>query len=371
MAYPTRLEVVQSWQWCCDDPSGRVFNDTAPANQISLAQQSLNLAYTALYKACYNYEVPRITDIIDQVMVPPGTMSLTPAQMISPAYPNGIQSFSQYEWLSERPWGSEQRFIDLTPVDRLTQRQPSDRLKEFVYRNDTFYFLGCNTLIELKMEFEFSGLAPTSNTAQVLIDECGSFLAWFMAGFALQLKGRKAQADMYMNQAVGPKYAQGEIGGELWRIIQPLVRQQQKVPISKKPYSANRRLMVRMPVPYVAAQQGTTGGGAQNVPQQFSTADGTLVGLVNGSNAVFWAPIGGVTTMLVYRNGVLQTNGLDYTALGNQITFTAANIPQGPSGGSPGDVITAEVFVTYQMPGTQFQAGYNTGGYNTGGFGGG
>lgn len=364
MAYPTRLETVQAWQWCCDDPNGRVFSDVAPGGgQISFAQWALNQAYTALYKGCYNYEVPRITDIIDQVQVPPGTTQLAPSQMISPSYPTGIQSFSQYEYLTERAFGSQDRFIDLNPVDRLAQRAPTDKLKEFVYRNDTFYFIGATTLIELKMEFEFSGVAPTSNTAVMLIDECQSFLSWFMAGVTLPLKGRGAQGKSYMDMAVGPRYSQGEIGGELWRIIQPLVRQRQKVPISKKPYSANRRLMVRMPVPYVAAQQGTTGGGAQNVPIQFTTDNGTIVGVIDGTNAIFTLIQGGVTYMSVYRNGDLQTFGLDYTAVNNQITFTPANIPQ------PGDVITAEAFVSYAMPGANPAIiGYNQGGYNQGGF---
>lgn len=328
-----------------------------------MIQWALDCAYEALYNACLSYEIPRVTDIITGVPVPPGTTELAPSQMISAAYPQGILNFSQYEWLTERQFGSQDRFIDLTPVDRLSQRPPTDKLKEFVWRNDTFYFIGCTTLIELKMEFESSGVAPTSATGKVLIDSCGQFLSYYMAGMALNLKGRDG-SDRYMNMAVGPRYAQGEIGGELWRIIQPRVRQRQKVPISQKPYSANRRLMVRMPVPYVAAQQGTTGGGAQNVPIQFSTAAGNIIGVIDGVNAIFWLAIGQVSYMSVYRNGVLQTNFIDYTWVNNQITFTVNNIPQ------VGDLITAEAFISYFMPGT-VGGGYGIGPYGENGFGGG
>ena len=366
MAYPTRQQVVQSFSMCVDDPNQRIFTDTPPSTGgPSLIQWALDCAYEALYNACYSYEIPRITDIIDGIAVPPGTTSLTPQQMISPSYPTGIANFSQYEWLTERQYGSQDRFIDLTPVDRLAQRAPTDKLKEFVWRNDTFYFIGATTLIELKMEFESSGTAPTSAGGQVLIDSCGQFLAYYMASMALPLKGKSQQATMYKNMAVGARYDAGEIGGELWRIIQPRVRQRQKVPISKKPYTANRRLMVRMPGPYVAAQQGTTGGGAQNVPIQFTTANGTIVGLIDGTNTVFTLITGGVTYLSVYRNGDLQTFGVDYTAVNNQITFTAANVPQ------PGDLITAEAFVSYALPGENPAiSGYNIGGYNQGGFGG-
>jgi hypothetical protein len=59
--------------------------------------------------------------------------------------------------------------------------------------------------------------------------------------------------------------------------------------------------------------------------------DGEIpAGLVNGSNTVFTlsntpSPD---TSLSLYRNGVLQKPGLDYTLTGNMITFAAASIPQ-------------------------------------------
>lgn len=348
--YPTRGQILSLWQTLLDDPNGRVFNDIQPSNgNPSLFQQSFQQAYNALYSACLNYEIPRITDIISGIAVPPGTTQLTPAQM-------GIQDFGQYEYLTERLYGSQNKYLDLTALDRLPQRAQTDRLKEFVWRNDTFYFVGATSLIDLKIEYETTGEAPTSNTATLLIDSCDNFLAWFAAGVAGPLKGRDELGVKYMLMAVGPKYDWGQIGGELYRLIQPKVRQRQKVQIAHKPYTAQRRLMVRMPVPYVAAQQGTTGGGAQNVPIQFSTTAGNIVGAIDGVNAVFWLSAGGVTYLSVYLNGVLQTAGTDYNSVNNQITFTPANIP------TIGSIITAEAFLTYSS--------YTMGGFGAGGFGG-
>jgi hypothetical protein len=75
----------------------------------------------------------------------------------------------------------------------------------------------------------------------------------------------------------------------------------------------------------------------------------TPAGLTNGSNAVFTitgtpAP---AASLVVYRNGLLQKQGLDYGLNASVITFTSGAVPQ------PGDVLTA----SYRLAG----AG-NTGG---------
>ncbi len=84
----------------------------------------------------------------------------------------------------------------------------------------------------------------------------------------------------------------------------------------------------------VDGSSGPCGGGG-NGP---GFVDGeTPGGLVDGSNAVFGlgktpTPISSLT---VYRNGLLQKQGTDYMAAGSTIAFTADAIPQ------PGDVLTA------------------------------
>lgn len=56
----------------------------------------------------------------------------------------------------------------------------------------------------------------------------------------------------------------------------------------------------------------------------------TPAGAVNGSNAAFTlnqSP-NPAASLTVYRNGIRQQQGLDYTATGNTITFTSGSIPQ-------------------------------------------
>lgn len=326
--YPTRGQVKGRFLALLDDPSGAVFKDTTPTVPgASVFQEAFAEAYDALYQAFLTNQCSRIV-LIATVVVPPLTTALTPAAM-------GISDFGGYERISERAYGSQDKFSDLSSVDRLTQRGPTDRLMEFVWRNNTFYFIGATAVRELEVQYEASGEAPTADTTQILVDSSLNFLANYAVGVAGQRKGYDEISNRCKMQAVGPKYDLGTIGGELFRLIQPLVRQRQHTQIAPKPYSATRRLMVRRPVPYVAAQQGTTGGGAQNVPIQFSTADGTITPVPDGTQTVFWLCVG-ITHAIVFWNGNALTEGVDYTRLNNQITFIAVPFPAG------GDTITAE-----------------------------
>jgi hypothetical protein len=67
-------------------------------------------------------------------------------------------------------------------------------------------------------------------------------------------------------------------------------------------------------------------------------------GTINGVNAIFTLANtpGSATTMMLYRNGVLQANGVDYTVSGANITFAGGEIPQA------GDILRAY----YRVPGT-------------------
>jgi hypothetical protein len=62
-----------------------------------------------------------------------------------------------------------------------------------------------------------------------------------------------------------------------------------------------------------------------------------LVGLVNGSNPLFSVTSAPkpASSLQVYRNGLLQKAGVDYTTSVNTITFTSVSIPQ------PGDILQA------------------------------
>jgi hypothetical protein len=322
--YPTRGQIKTRWQNILDDPSGSVFNETvfAPA---------FGEAFDSLYAAMLTAQCPRI-ELVQPVTVTALTTQMTPAQM-------GITDFGDFIYLRERPLGSSDKYRYMGAVDVLPQRQPSDMLRWFNWRNNTFYFIGANQSIDLEVKYESSGTAPTDDNAQIMIDSSLSFLSNYAVGVAGERKGYETTAQRCMLQAVGPKYLLGSMGGQLYMLIQPLVRSRQNVQIAHRPFQAGRRLWAGRAVPYVQAQQGTTGGGANNVPVQFSTITGTISGLVNGVNPTFVLNVGDVFHLMVFVDGIEQTIIINYTAVNNVITFEAGSIP------NTGQIVTAEAYL--------------------------
>ena len=89
-------------------------------------------------------------------------------------------------------------------------------------------------------------------------------------------------------------------------------------------------------------------GACGSQPPSFVDADSPS-GIVDGSNALFVlsAPPDPAGSLSVYRNGMLQKSGQDYTLTGSTIQFVAAATPQ------PGDTLLA----SYRLSGTDSASG--------------
>lgn len=283
------------------------------------------MAYDAIFQALLIGQCPRIKNIVIYTLAPQ-VLSLTPAVA-------GITDFGDYIQIRERLTGSSEFFRRLESREELTQRSMTDRLLEFVWREDTFFFVGSTTQRDLEITYFSSATAPTIDSTSIGLDGCLSFLANYAAGIAGPRKGADETGQRCMSFAVGPKYDQGTIGGELFRIIQDRVRSEQKTQIAPRPFTSFRRGLPLWRAPYIAAQQPQGSGTA---PAQFTTSDGTITGTIDGVNTQFILAFP-VSTANAYRNGVLQTRGLDFFASANLLTFTTAPIP--------GDVITVEGWV--------------------------
>ena len=340
MAFPTRGQVYGLYLQILDDPGGAVFTDTpnSTTGAVSVFQSGFSQAYDLLFQNALNQQIPLVETVVQGIVAGPSPVpfSMTPAAM-------GLPDFADFEWIAERTLGSNDKFLDLVIEDRLTQRSVTDRLLETVYQDGAFNFVGCSSVRELQIKYVFSSAgAPTNNAIQVVFDGSLNFLANYAAGVTGGQKGYDETARRCLSFAVGPKFDLGSIGGELFRLMQPLVRSRQDVQVAHKPYTTQRRIGGRWRgVPYVASQAGTTGGGSQNSPVQYSTSNGTIVGAVNGINSVFVINVGTVS-YTVFVNGVFQTAGVDYNMLGNQFTFTSGSIPQ------PGSIVSANVYPAYQ-----------------------
>jgi len=305
---PSRAQVKSRFLGLLDDDAGKVFTETVFA-------QAFGEAYDALFTALLVGQVPRIKNII-VVVVAPGTTSLTPGSA-------GISDFADYQMLRERLTGSSELFRRLESRETLTQRTQADRLLEFVWRWDTFYFVGATTSRDLEITYESSGTAPTDDGSLIGVDSSLTFLANYSAGVAGQRKGYDEIADRCWKVAVGSRYNDGVIGGELFRLLQSKVRSEQKTQIAPRPFSTQRRNVPRM-VPFIAAQQPQ---GVSTAPTQFSLSAGTITGTVDGSNSVFYLAYP-VSSVVVILNGATLTPGLHYTFSANQLTFVAPYVPQ-------------------------------------------
>jgi hypothetical protein len=255
----------------------------------------------------------------------------------------GLANFADWEFISERQYGSNDKFIDLFDRDRLPQRNPTDRLIDTVWQDGAFQFVGCTTVREIQIKYVFSSAgAPTSNATAVVFDGSLNFLVNYSVGCMGGNKGYDAIAGKCRSFAVGPKFDEGSIGGELFRLMQPLVRSRQNVKVAPFPYTTQRNRGWYRAVPYVSSMAGTTGGGSQNVPQQYSSGQGTVVGAIDGTNATFFVIVGLIGIQSVNVNGVFQTAVVDFIATNNQIVFQPASIPQ------PGSSIVVMAFPAFQ-----------------------
>lgn len=68
-------------------------------------------------------------------------------------------------------------------------------------------------------------------------------------------------------------------------------------------------------------------GPQEPLAQRFSTALGTIVGTLDGVNRAFTTGVA-LKRGEVYRNGVLQTEGVDCVVSGKSIVFLAGHEPQ-------------------------------------------
>jgi len=88
--------------------------------------------------------------------------------------------------------------------------------------------------------------------------------------------------------------------------------------------------MIYQFVSYPAVVSGSGGGNTLGTPTQVydATRGGTIVGVINNTNAVFTLAVApnvtsGAAGVKVYRDGIFQTQGVgkDYTIVGSTITL--------------------------------------------------
>jgi hypothetical protein len=133
---------------------------------------------------------------------------------------------------------SSDDFTEMTNLERLSQQDPIQYLREWVWREDVFWFRGSTEERQLKIEYESSGAAPVAG--DVGIDDARDFLAHRTAALAAATRGFDGRAKDLMFLAVGKSGQCDGSGGLLFDLMKPMLMEKQKRPKRPMAFRARR-----------------------------------------------------------------------------------------------------------------------------------
>ena len=294
---PTVEQIQERVQQLLDEESGSVFGEAVCAPAISEA-------YDILWGEFLKAEAPRISNVATHTL-PAGTTVLTPATA-------GIADFGELIDLEERLTGSTNLYQHVYEVERLSQRTASDALGEFVWRLDSFYFIGATTSRKLRLNYYASGACPIAGS--IGIDGTLVFLSNCAAGLAGKRKGHEEWRELW-RRAVGDNYESGIIGGELYNLLLPIIRSKQRMPLQPRAFTMSRLPRRAWTGINIAAP---TAGSA--MPIDYTSPSGTVVGTIDGVNATFTIPVI-ATAVEVIVGGITLAPAVGYNHSGLTIVF--------------------------------------------------
>lgn len=302
-----------------DDP-GIIFTDAA-------LTPGFGNAFEIIFNELHKNQLPR-TKVIATYTLPAGTSVLTPETA-------GITNLGELVEIEEQTAGAGDQYQTMRSTEKLSQRPQYGELIEYVWRLDAIYFIGSTAGRDLRITYYGSGSPPASGP--VGIDGSLPYFRCATAAFAGRRKGHEWKG-LYV-EAFGEQYERGVLGGHLFHLIQPMVRQMQQIepPIQSARYSAGSRRR-RILLPYVIGQAG---GSEDGMHLRRSSVDSTITGAIDGSNDTF-VITGGFAALRSHRiflNGISLEENLGYTISGVTITFATGYIPH------TGDTVAADIWV--------------------------
>ena len=232
---PTVEQVLTQAAFHLGDPMARKFT-----------HEKLLPGFTSAYQEIHDYlllyQIPLI-EYVTLYTLALGTPSLTPATAL-------ITNFGELIKLEERPSGSTEDYTEVVAVGELPQVESQDKLYVYKWRVDTWYFVAATQALQLRITYHASGTAP--ETGSVGIDNALNFLAKRTAALVGKAAGMFEIADALDIEARGP--ARDGSGGDLHRLLQPMVRSRNKVRMQQPAYRAGGTSTVnsRGGVPWLA-----------------------------------------------------------------------------------------------------------------------
>lgn len=127
---------------------------------------------------------------------------------------------------------SSNEFSDLVWAQSVpsSTTQSSAGLNSCVYAGGYFQFAPSNDARQLRVQYWSSASIPAVGADQIGFDDCIDFIATYAAAKASKAMGADDRAAWLLNDAVGPEFNRGVIGGELRQLMIAAVRQIQNLP---------------------------------------------------------------------------------------------------------------------------------------------
>ena len=123
---------------------------------------------------------------------------------------------------------STEKFVDMYPISRVTDRDISSSLIDWLWENNAIYFRGANTLRQVRIIYVASGTAPTNASTVIMIDNVQNLLETGTAAYAAESRGWYDRADRLFIAAFGPQKEANATGGMLRDLIAPTVLEMQR-----------------------------------------------------------------------------------------------------------------------------------------------
>lgn len=211
-----------------DVSEGEVYTD-------SMLTPFFGTAYRELFRAFQSNSLP-IADRERTFTLPASTTSYTPAQA-------GITDFG--EPLSVFESSAEgQSEMEVHETDRLPSTEAGTELRWWLWRGDTFYFVGSTESRFLRVTYTASGNPPQAGS--VGIDDARDFLAYRTASLAGRTRDEE-RSEQFRLDALGPRLQADGSGGLLFQLLNPMILKMQSLPRRRQPFRPRRHSLLQQP----------------------------------------------------------------------------------------------------------------------------
>lgn len=153
----------------------------------------------------------------------------------------GWTGFGDIELLEERIAGSTDAYTPMRLVDILSQRDSSDKIREYTHNQGQIQFVAPIAAVDVRAHYFSSGNGSTLvSGSTILVDDCLNFLAAAAAASAGGPKGYTEEAQDARNKAYGPNNPNplAILGGSLQALVESKLRVLQQTPVVPSRYRA-------------------------------------------------------------------------------------------------------------------------------------